>query len=191
MSKKDPQEPRAFAYRNDWLLLRHPAFRAQFDALVADVTKFKTEDPAGWMAHPKTKMLVRIRDLIEAEIPANPDAKEFQLGNTLGTSRRHWRRAKFLDRFRLFFRFDSKSKVIIYAWVNDENTLRKAGSSTDPYAVFEKLLNRGDPPDDWAALLKDVPAEPAPASKPPTAAEATNPATKTTPKKRTGRRKAR
>jgi toxin YhaV len=41
----------------------------------------------------------------------------------------HWRRAKFLSRFRLFFRYNSKAKVIIYAWVNEENTLRKAGSS--------------------------------------------------------------
>ena len=32
-----------------------------------------------------------------------------------------------MGRFRLFFRFDSASKVIIYAWVNDENTLRKVG----------------------------------------------------------------
>ncbi|AOX26858.1 hypothetical protein C0053_19200 [Pseudomonas aeruginosa] len=36
-----------------------------------------------------------------------------------------------------------------YAWVNDENTLRSAGSKSDPYAVFEKILGRGNPPDDW------------------------------------------
>ena len=50
-----------------------------------------------------------------------------QLGNTLGPEHRHWRRAKFLGRFRLFFRYSSKDRVIIYAWVNDQNTLLKAG----------------------------------------------------------------
>lgn len=54
--------------------------------------------------------------------------------------------AKVFSRFRLFFRYDSRSKVIVYAWVNDENTL------PDPYAVFEKMLGRSNPPDDWDAL---------------------------------------
>ena len=31
--------------------------------------------------------------------------------------------------------------------------LRSAGSKSDPYAVFEKMLGRGNPPDDWAALM--------------------------------------
>ncbi len=29
-----------------------------------------------------------------------------------------------------FFRYDSKAKVIVYAWVNDEQTLRSAGSKS-------------------------------------------------------------
>ena len=71
----------------------------------------------------------------------------------MGNAFRHWRRAKIGRRFRLFFRFDSKTKIIIFAWVNDENTLRSAGSKSDPYAVFQKMLQRGRPPDDWDALL--------------------------------------
>ncbi|OCQ51541.1 Toxin YhaV [Photorhabdus australis subsp. thailandensis] len=64
-----------------------------------------------------------------------------------------WRRAKIGRRFRLFFRYDSKAKVIVYAWVNDEETLRSEGSKSDPYAAFEKMLGRGNPPDDWATLI--------------------------------------
>jgi toxin YhaV len=71
----------------------------------------------------------------------------------MGMAYRHWRRAKIGRRFRLFFRYDSKAKVIVFAWVNDAHTLRSAGSSSDPYAVFQKMLDRGNPPDDWAALL--------------------------------------
>ena len=39
--------------------------------------------------------------------------------------------------------------MIVYAWVNDENTLRSSGSKSDPYAVFLKMLERGNPPDTW------------------------------------------
>ena len=64
------------------------------------------------------------------------------------------RRRELLGRrFRLFFRFDSKTRIIIFAWVNDENTLRSSGSKSDPYTVFQRMLERGHPPDDWAELV--------------------------------------
>ena len=43
--------------------------------------------------------------------------------------------------------------MIVYAWANDRDTLRKAGAGTDPYAVFGRMLASGNPPDDWPALL--------------------------------------
>jgi toxin YhaV len=43
--------------------------------------------------------------------------------------------------------------VIVYAWVNDENTLRKAGSRNVPYSVFHAMLNAGNPPSTMAELL--------------------------------------
>jgi toxin YhaV len=66
------------------------------------------------------------------------------------------RRAKFLGRFRLFFRYSSKDRVIIYAWVNDQNTLRKAGGRNDPNAIFNSLLRKGRPPDGWDALMTEA-----------------------------------
>ncbi len=147
---------RAFAERNGWRLFRHAAFRRTLDALAAEVERLAREQPRDWQAHPKAKLLRRITDLVEVEIPRDPNAPEYALGNTLGPTHRHWRRAKFMGRFRLFFRFDSASRMIIYAWVNDENTLRKAGARTDPYAVFRRRLEEGDPPDDWGALLAEA-----------------------------------
>ena len=138
---------------NGWTLLFHPAFQASFDRLIGEVTALKAADPTTWKDHPKTKLLERIRRIVFEEIPTAPDAPEFRQGNTLGETHRRWRRAKFLQRFRLFFRFDSASRVIIIAWINDENTLRKAGARTDPYTVFARQLARGDPPSDWSDLL--------------------------------------
>ncbi len=144
----------SIAVRNGWRILRHPAFRETIDGLSRTVEALRRQQPATWKAHPKAKLLARITDLIEIEIPRDPNAAEFAQGNTLGPTHRHWRRAKFMSRFRLFFRFDSTSRIIIYAWVNDENSLRKAGSKTDPYAIFKRRLDAGNPPDDWVDLLR-------------------------------------
>ena len=87
-------------------------------------------------------------------IPRDPSAPEFRQGDTLGLDNRHWFRAKFHHRYRLFFRFSTRDRVIVYVWVNDEFTLRKASSRTDAYAVFKSMLNAGDPPRTLEALLK-------------------------------------
>jgi toxin YhaV len=139
-----------------WRLFAHPAFSQTFNALVAEAARLRAADPEGYKQHPKIKLLARIVDLIEVEIPRDPGAPEYSLGNTLGPEHRHWRRAKFLGRFRLFFRYSSKDRIIIYAWVNDEKTLRKAGGHNDPYAIFSSRLRRGEPPDDWNALIKEA-----------------------------------
>src|SRR5690606_15476991 len=100
------------------------------------------------------KLLRALSQLILEVVPQDPAREEYRQGNTLGSAYRHWRRAKLGRRFRLFFRYDSKAKVIIYAWVNDQQTLRSSGGKSDPYAVFENMLGRGCPPDDWTSLLK-------------------------------------
>ena len=78
----------------------------------------------------------------------------YRHGGTL-TNRRYWFRAKTRGgRYRLFYRYDSRAKIIIYAWVNDEDSLRTYGSKTDAYAVFAKMLDDGNPPNTWDALVK-------------------------------------
>jgi toxin YhaV len=77
----------------------------------------------------------------------------------LGEDHRHWRRAKIGRRFRLFFRYDSALKVIIYAWVNDQKTLCQAKGKNDPYTVFKKMLYQGNPPDNWDQLLDESGSE--------------------------------
>lgn len=45
-----------------------------------------------------------------------------------------------------------KSKIIIFAWVNDETSKRAYESNTDAYRVFKKMLENGNPPDHWDNL---------------------------------------
>lgn len=100
------------------------------------------------------KLLAAITHLVYDEIPRDPTRKEYRQGDTLGPHRKHWFRAKFGGgRFRLFFRFRTDARIILYVWVNDAETLRTYGSRTDAYAVFARMLDNGDPPDDWDQLL--------------------------------------
>ena len=146
--------PGPFDVRHGWSLYAHPAFGDALTQLQAAVAKVKQQQPQAHVHHPKAKLLKRVLDLILDEIPRDPNAPEFRLGNALGPAHRHWRRAKFLGRFRLFYRFSSVHKTIIYAWGNDEATLRKAGSRTDPYAIFHNRLREGNPPDNWDDLFR-------------------------------------
>ncbi|SFB49245.1 toxin YhaV [Azotobacter beijerinckii] len=140
--------------RHGWTLLFHQCLIEQLRSLETAVKRARLQDPAGHESNANTKLFGALSKLILDVVPTDPGRDEYRQGNTMGTAFRHWRRAKIGRRFRLFFRFDSKARIIVFAWVNDENTLRSSGSKTDPYIVFQKMLQRGHPPDDWAALLE-------------------------------------
>jgi toxin YhaV len=138
---------------NGWTVLAHSLFLDQTERLAAAVEKAKAKDPEAHGSTASAKTLGAIIKLVSESIPSDPTSKNYRQGNTLGSARRHWFRAKFGNgRFRLFFRFDTPSKTVIYAWVNDEGTKRTYGSSTDAYKVFGDMLDAGNPPDDWNAL---------------------------------------
>ncbi|HEX6747478.1 MAG TPA: type II toxin-antitoxin system YhaV family toxin [Longimicrobium sp.] len=151
-SRDEPRRTEA----HGWTLLAWREFARQYAALQAEVRRLRQADPEGYRGHPRAKLFALLVHLLFEVIPANPDAPQFRQGNTLGTAHRHWRRAKFARRFRLFFRFHSPSRVIVYTWLNDEDTLRKAGARTDPYVVFRQMLERGRPPSEMADLLEEA-----------------------------------
>ena len=139
-----------------WTLFYHKVFKAALDELEAGVTKLAADDPAGYKTHPKTRLLASVYRAVTQLVPANSDAPEFRLGKTLGPGHTNWRRVKkgMPDRYRLFFRFASRPvKVIVYVWFNDEDSLRKAGSKTDVYETFKRMLARGVVPGDIDELL--------------------------------------
>src|SRR5229473_1539552 len=139
---------------NGWRLFQYPLFENQLKKLMEAVEELSITQPDTYREHPKAKLLATIHRTITESIPRNPNAREFRQGDTLGPDNRHWFRAKFHQRYRLFFRFSTKEKVIVYVWVNDEFTLRKAGSKTDAHAVFKSMLTAGNPPGTLEALLK-------------------------------------
>lgn len=139
---------------NGWQLFAHPLFLDQLDKLAGAVERARAKDPHEWRKSANAKLLAALRQLLFETIPQDPTRAEYRQGGTLGGARKHWFRAKFGNgRFRLFFRYSASAKVIIFAWVNDETTLRTYGAKSDAYAVFRKMLDKGNPPDSWDALL--------------------------------------
>ena len=140
---------------NGWTLLFHPLLLDQLERLVAVAESERKKARRGGTAPTaNVKVLEALRRSLFERIPADPTREEFRQGDTLGRTRRHWFRDKFgAGRFRLFFRYRTDMRVIVYAWVNDTETLRTYGSRTDAYAVFRDMLDDGNPPDSWEALL--------------------------------------
>ena len=149
--------------RHGWTLLFHDCVIEQLQRLHTAAQRAEMKDPKNYADNANVRLLRALSHLMLDVVPLDPANDFYRQGNTLGTNYRHWRRAKIGRRFRLFFRYDTKSKVIVFAWVNDDQTLRAAGSKSDPYATFEKMLKRGKPPDGWNALVaacrKDWPAK--------------------------------
>jgi toxin YhaV len=134
---------------NGWNLFQFQPFAMRLRELTQDVSRLALADPTGYKQHPKTKLLASVYRSMTVTVPTNPADPVFRLGHTLGRSHGNWRRVKkgLPQRYRLFFMFASNPlPVVIYAWLNDEDTLRKEGSRTDVYEVFKRMLERGDVP---------------------------------------------
>ncbi len=138
-----------------WTVFAHPLFLAQIEALAQQVELLRQKDPVGYAKKNATKRLAAITRLAFDVIPQDPARPEYRQGGTLGDNHKHWLRAKFFQQYRLFFRYHGPSKVIVFAWVNDENTKRAYESSDDAYRIFRKMLESGRPPDDWEQLLAE------------------------------------
>jgi toxin YhaV len=141
---------------NGWHLFTHSLFLDQFEQLLIQVEKLRKKDPLHYKEKNPAKRLAAISKLIFEKIPQDPTLPEYRQGTTLGDEHKHWFRAKFFQQYRLFFRFHLKSKIIVYAWGNDENTKRAYENKSDAYHVFKQMLHKRQPPNNWNALLKEA-----------------------------------
>jgi toxin YhaV len=123
-----------------WSVFAHPQFLSSLESLVAQVDRLRAKDPKGYTAENATKRLAAILKLAFEIIPRDPTRPDYRQGATLGDEYKHWFRAKFFQQYRLFFRYHRESRILIYAWVNDEDT------------------KRGNPPNDWSQLLSQAKA---------------------------------
>ncbi len=144
---------------NGWTLYAHPLFLDQLQRLIQQVAALREKEPLLWQSKNASKRLIAINHLIFTAIPQDPGRAEYRQGHTLGAAHTHWFRAKFFQQYRLFFRYHRESRIIVYAWVNDEQHKRAFESDDDAYRVFGKMLAAGKPPNDWQQLLHEAKEE--------------------------------
>ncbi len=137
-----------------WTLLYHPVFGDRYRALRDEARRLKRALPEGeFVEHPLVKLVAAVHRLITVVVPADSNAPEFRLRGDLA----RFRRAKghgLPPRYRLFWVFSEQARTIIFLYLNDEATLRKAGAKTDPYAIFRQLVARGELGAEFAANLR-------------------------------------
>ncbi|QBC43800.1 type II toxin-antitoxin system YhaV family toxin [Iodobacter fluviatilis] len=144
---------------NGWAIYAHPLFLNQLEILLNQVESLRAKHPDQYQKKNASKRLAAIAKLIFEVIPQDPTRAEYRQGSTLGDGHKHWFRAKFFQQYRLFFRFHQASRIIVFTWVNDDQTLRAYDSPDDAYRVFRRMLEGGHPPDDWAQLLSEAEAQ--------------------------------
>ena len=127
---------------NDPYVLKIHQFLSQrIDALKIQVKELKkTLDENTYRQHSLVKFAYRVRCAIEEIIPENPDRPDYRLTGELKKYRRY---KQGLQRYRLFFCFSNRPRIILYLYLNDERHLRKEGDKNDPYEVFKKFIKQG------------------------------------------------
>ncbi len=143
---------------NGWRLYAHSLFLEQLEALIGEVERARRRDPQRFVRSNVAKRLAAITKLAFEVIPQDPTRAVYRQGDTLGGEYEHWFRATFFQQFRLFFRYSSDDKTIIYVWVDDERSRRAYGPRTDAYRVFRRTLAVGDPPGSWDHLVSHATA---------------------------------
>jgi len=139
---------------NSWRIFIHESLEKQLEKLAGSVAWMHVAEQTTSKNNRQKKVLKAIKRAMYESVPAAPGRAEHRLGHTIGREHTAWFRVKLLQQFRLFYRYDSVQKVIVYVWVNDAESLRAYGSKTDAYALFQKMLASGYPPGSFEELLK-------------------------------------
>lgn len=139
--------------RYGWTLLLHDCVSTQLQRLHAAPERAKQQDPLGADTNPNVRLFAAHAKLIFDAVPSEPNRDEYRQGSTMVLVFRHWATCQGRPPCYEVFRFDWKSRIIVFALVNDENPLRFCASKSDPHTVFQHMPQRGHPPDDWEALV--------------------------------------
>ena len=139
-----------------WTVFIHKHLIALLRSLKNNITRMRKSCPEKLKGHPLVHLYVALVKVM-GQVQADPTQDKYLLGNTLGKNHRGWRRVKkgLPQRYRLFFKFFSSTHEIFFVWLNDERTLRNKKAKSDCYAVFRRMLERGDVPSERKALIAD------------------------------------
>jgi toxin YhaV len=141
--------------RHGWNLLFHEGLIEQLQKLQAAAQRAQAQDPQGFESNANVKLFNALAQLMLETVPSDPNRDEYRQGNTMGPAFRHWRRAKVGRRFRLFFRFDSKTRIIIFMAMKEAQTYFAERQARADVAAFDTVMARtgGEPPREGDRIL--------------------------------------
>ena len=141
--------------RHGWNLLFHDGLIEQLQKLQTAAQKAKAQDPQGFESNANLKLFNALAQLMLETVPSDPSRDEYRQGNTMGPAFRHWRRAKLGRRFRLFFRFDSKTGIIIFMATMEAQTYLAKRQARADLNAFDAVMARtgGEPPREGHRIL--------------------------------------
>ncbi|MDZ7641626.1 MAG: type II toxin-antitoxin system YhaV family toxin [Desulfurivibrio sp.] len=143
-----------------WTVFAHPLFLAQLEALAQQVEAFEQKFPVEYVKKNATKRLAAITRLAFDVIPQDPARRNTGRATpSVTTQQALVQQPSSSSSTACSTVTTHRTKVIVFAWVNDEGTKRASESSDDAYRVFRKMLESGHPPDDWDQLLAEACAE--------------------------------
>lgn len=121
-------------------VLYHGLYARRVDALKERVRELKARlSPEQFSSHETVKLAVRIRDA-EEQVSRDPDRPECRLRDDLRKFRRYKRG---LGRYRILYCFSNRPPIVVFLYLNTEDSLRQEGGRRDPYEEFKGLLRRG------------------------------------------------
>ncbi|MBI4057391.1 MAG: type II toxin-antitoxin system YhaV family toxin [Elusimicrobia bacterium] len=124
----------------EYLLKYHELYYQRIQQLKSRVKELKEHlSPAEFRHHETVKLSGRIRGA-EKEIADNPNRPDYLLREELRKFRRYKRG---LGRYRIIFCFSNNPPIILFLYLNTEESLRKGGGRRDPYEEFKSILRRG------------------------------------------------
>ena len=141
--------------RHGWNLLFHEGLIEQLQKLQAAAQRAQAQDPQGFESNANLKLFNALAQLMLETVPSDPSRDEYRQGNTMGPAFRHWRRAKLGRRFRLFFRFDSKTRIIIFMATMEAQTYLAKRQARADLNAFDAVMARtgGEPPREGDRIL--------------------------------------
>lgn len=137
---------------NGWRIYYHPLFAEDYKKLELRVIKLRQKLPdSEFKVHSTVKLYAALVKVITEKVPANPFALSFRLSGSL----QDYCRVKKMgipDRYRLFFKAFEEDKTIIILWLGFP---RREGHKKDCYAVFSKMVSRGQFPETVKELVEE------------------------------------
>lgn len=105
--------------RHGWTLLFHEGFIDQLRKVQAAAVPLSDSEPQQFDGDANAKLFQALSYWVMDAVPGDPSRDAFRHCNIAEPAHSNWRCAKIGRRFRLFFRYDARAKVIVFAALKD------------------------------------------------------------------------